>query len=75
MSQCNYWQRLNICGLVLPFCYWPLVKAGGLLTRSGSSPWSQIRITNPTFGRHVRDAPGGEEFMHTAGWRVKVKHG
>lgn len=34
--------------------------------------YRKIRITNPTFGRHVRDAPGGEEFMHTAGWRVKV---
>ena len=33
----------------------------------------QIRITNPTFGRHVRDASGGEEFMHAAGWTVKVR--
>lgn len=33
----------------------------------------QIRITNPTFSRHVRDAPGGEEFMHAAGWAVKVR--
>ncbi len=32
----------------------------------------QIRISNPTFGRHVRNAPGGEEFMHAAGWTVKV---
>ena len=36
-------------------------------------PLPQIRITNPTFGRHVRDAPGGEEFMHAAGWTVKVR--
>ncbi|KAL4451902.1 hypothetical protein ABPG75_007564 [Micractinium tetrahymenae] len=34
--------------------------------------YRKIRITNNTFQRHVRDAPGGEEFMHTAGWGVKV---
>lgn len=33
----------------------------------------QIRITNPTFSRHVREAPGGEEFLHAAGWTVKVR--
>lgn len=32
----------------------------------------QIRITNPTFVRHVRDAPGGEEYMRAAGWKPAV---
>lgn len=36
-------------------------------------PLPQIRITNATFSRHVRDAPGGEEFMHSAGWTVRVR--
>jgi hypothetical protein len=32
----------------------------------------QIRITNPTFARHVRDASGGEQFMRAAGWVLQV---
>lgn len=31
-----------------------------------------MRISNALFGRHVRDVPGGEDFMRTAGWRVQV---
>mgnify|MGYP001810671135 CR=1 FL=1 len=38
-----------------------------------SPPLLQIRITNATFQRHVRDAPGGEEFMHNAGFKVKAR--
>jgi len=33
----------------------------------------RIRIANATFSRHVRDAPGGEEFMTAAGWRAAVR--
>ena len=32
----------------------------------------QIRITNATFGNHVRDAPGGEAFLIQAGWHAAV---
>lgn len=29
-------------------------------------------MSNKTFMLHVRDAPGGEEFMHETGWRISV---
>ncbi len=32
----------------------------------------QIRITNATFGKHVRDAPGGEAFLIQAGWHAAI---
>lgn len=42
------------------------------ISRPCSMLLAQIRVSNKTFGLHVRDAPGGEEYMHEAGWRVKV---
>eukprot|EP00887_Chlorella_sp_A99_P007878 scaffold20.g7878.t1 len=33
----------------------------------------KIKLTNPTFTHHVRDAPGGEAFLKEAGWHVKVE--
>ncbi|GAB4819209.1 hypothetical protein N2152v2_006255 [Parachlorella kessleri] len=32
----------------------------------------QLRISNKVFGQHVRDVAGGEDFLHEAGWQVKV---
>jgi hypothetical protein len=43
-----------------------------LLNTAAHASLPQIRIANPTFSRHVRDAPGAEEFMHAAGWRAAV---
>ena len=34
--------------------------------------YRRIRVTNPVFGRHVRDVQGGEEFLRLAGWGAKV---
>ncbi|KAG7673267.1 hypothetical protein Ndes2526B_g03302 [Nannochloris sp. 'desiccata'] len=34
--------------------------------------YRKIRITNATFGKHVRDAPGGEAFLIQAGWHAAV---
>lgn len=33
----------------------------------------QIRITNAAFGKHVRDAPGGEAFLIQAGWHAAIR--
>lgn len=32
----------------------------------------RIRIANKTFGRNVRDAPGGEDYMIACGWKAAV---
>ncbi|EFN55941.1 hypothetical protein CHLNCDRAFT_145228 [Chlorella variabilis] len=45
---------------------------GNVKDNPQEAKFRRIRITNATFSRHVRDAPGGEEFMHAAGWTVKV---
>lgn len=45
---------------------------GNVYEHPEEAKYRKIRITNPTFQRHVRDSPGGEEFMHTAGWGVQV---
>lgn len=34
--------------------------------------YRKIRVGNKAFSVHVRDAPGGEEYMHEAGWQIKV---
>lgn len=86
VPQGGRWRRLFVtfcsaCLRTAPLAdvaLWPLCCAAGRrASRCALHNWCrlplpQIRITNATFGRHVRDAPGGEEFMHAAGWRVKA---
>ncbi|KAI3437897.1 hypothetical protein D9Q98_000342 [Chlorella vulgaris] len=45
---------------------------GNVKNSPDESKFRRIRITNPTFARHVRDASGGEQFMRAAGWVLQV---